>query len=145
MVLIAELRIAIKGIILGFAGLTKPTPYAGRPELNGRTSTGFLIARSIRHAWGRSPSLCQDGVEICIALAMEELLVGTKSRHPVLNLFPKSASVRHRRSCRLHNLDGPLDLFDVVHRCEGDAGFSPSVGVRHVAGNRTNKRHRLRD
>src|SRR5665647_2432252 len=77
-----------------------------------------LAARRVRLAAGRSAKFGQDGVEIFIALAIEELLVGAKRRHAAFHLFAKLAPGNRPRAGHRHNHDRSFGLFDFIDRNE---------------------------
>jgi hypothetical protein len=86
-------------------------------------------------------NLCQHRVVICIAVTIEELLVGAERSDPALDFFAKLTAT-NRRWARSHDkLDRPFYLGGFIQR----NGLKAAFGFRRLPGDGLNKRHGLRD
>jgi hypothetical protein len=115
--------------------------HATLPRQGAALSTlGRLIVGRPGQVFRGGANFCQYRVVICIAVTIEELLVGAERSDPAPDFFAKLTVTTQRWSRGHDTLDRPLYPGGFIQR----NGFKATFGFR-LPGDGLNKRHGLRD
>jgi hypothetical protein len=116
--------------------------HATLPRQGAALSTlGWRIVGCPGQAFHGRANFCQHRIAICIAVTIEELLVGSERSDPAPDFFAKLTVMNRRWSRRHRTLDRPLYPGGFVQR----NGLKAAFGFRRLPGDGLNKRHGLRD